>query len=125
MSSADEATRGQPEERLGLSPMESEICHLHRAASTRGKNDHPERHQLSQAHPIPFWDGDLWPADQRGRNLRTVLSSEQLRKRGDGVPQFDGRLQPFDRLGTLLGRPCVITGELGLMVEALLTSIFA
>jgi hypothetical protein len=59
MSSAGEATRGQPEERLGLSPMESEICHLHRAASTRGKNDHPERHQLSQAHPIPFWDGDL------------------------------------------------------------------
>jgi hypothetical protein len=57
MSSAEDATRVQPAERLGLSPMESEMCPLFQAAFYKRKNDHTERHQLSQARSRSFWDG--------------------------------------------------------------------
>jgi len=50
---------------------------------------------------------------------------EQLRKRGHSVPQFDGRLQLPTGWELFWDAPCVIGGELTLMVEALLTSISA
>jgi hypothetical protein len=62
----------QPVERLGLSPMESEICPLNRAASTRGKTTIRNAIQLSQAHSRSFWDGDFTgPAARVSRLVET------------------------------------------------------